>query len=151
MPIGTHSAASSGIGAAQPSVASCGAPSKHERGPAAASRQPTPGRREAQGAPTPSSVRRVEASWRPAAGAGPGTPAPTGRPALRAEAVRGSIAALHPGRPPEEPGANAHDDLADAIARRDPEAASRAAWQHTRTVEEALSRIAADNPGVEGS
>ncbi|MFB7707651.1 FadR/GntR family transcriptional regulator [Streptomyces sp. NPDC056105] len=67
------------------------------------------------------------------------------------EAVRDSIAALHPGWPHEEPGANAHDDLADAIARRDPEAASRAAWQHTRAVEEALAHIAANSPDVEGS
>ncbi|MET9496051.1 FCD domain-containing protein [Streptomyces sp. NPDC006552] len=56
--------------------------------------------------------------------------------------VRDSIASLLPAWEPERPGACAHDDLADAIARRDPQAAARAAWAHTATVEAALARTA---------
>ncbi|MFJ4713324.1 FadR/GntR family transcriptional regulator [Streptomyces sp. NPDC088785] len=58
-----------------------------------------------------------------------------------AEAVRDSIASLHPSWTPEVPGACAHEDLADAIARRDPDAATRAAWAHTQTVEAAMERM----------
>ncbi|WP_306316517.1 MULTISPECIES: FadR/GntR family transcriptional regulator [unclassified Streptomyces] len=58
------------------------------------------------------------------------------------ESVRDSIASLLPNWTPELPGANAHDDLADAIARRDPEAAAEAALAHTRTVEAAMERMA---------
>ncbi|MFC9529262.1 hypothetical protein ACFT38_01720 [Streptomyces sp. NPDC056975] len=41
--------------------------------------------------------------------------------------------------------------VADAIARRDPEAASRAAWQHARAVQEALAHIAANSGSTGGS
>ncbi|XIG74275.1 FadR family transcriptional regulator [Streptomyces sp. SGAir0957] len=56
--------------------------------------------------------------------------------------VRHSIETLVPDWTPELPGASAHDDLADAIARRDPDAAVKAAWAHTRTVEDAMERLA---------
>ncbi|WP_353945848.1 FadR/GntR family transcriptional regulator [Streptomyces sp. HUAS MG91] len=58
-----------------------------------------------------------------------------------AEAVRDSIASLRPSWAPELPGACAHEDLADAIARRDPDAATKAAWAHTQTVEAAMERM----------
>ncbi|MBO1330894.1 FadR/GntR family transcriptional regulator [Streptomyces sp. VRA16 Mangrove soil] len=60
------------------------------------------------------------------------------------ESVRDSIASLRPSWAPELPGACAHEDLADAIARRDPEAATKAAWAHTRTVEDAMERMKED-------
>ncbi|MCX4830585.1 FCD domain-containing protein [Streptomyces sp. NBC_00006] len=67
------------------------------------------------------------------------------------ESVRDSIASLRPSWTPELPGASAHDDLADAIARSDPEAAAKAAWAHTLTVEAAMERMAADGrPEVAG-
>ncbi|MFI7382152.1 FadR/GntR family transcriptional regulator [Streptomyces sp. NPDC049813] len=64
--------------------------------------------------------------------------------------VRDSIASLLPAWEPEGPGVCAHDDLADAIARRDPQAAAEAAWAHTATVEAALARMAED-PGTDES
>ncbi|MFI7336638.1 FadR/GntR family transcriptional regulator [Streptomyces sp. NPDC050085] len=64
-----------------------------------------------------------------------------------AASVRDSIASLRPTWSPELPGACAHDDLADAIARRDPEAATRAAWDHTRTVEAAMERLESGEAG----
>ncbi|MHB9757650.1 FadR/GntR family transcriptional regulator [Streptomyces sp. BYX5S] len=60
------------------------------------------------------------------------------------ESVRDSIASLLPSWTPEPLGASAHDDLADAIARRDPRAAAEAAWAHTRTVEAAMERMTED-------
>ncbi|MEV3858746.1 FCD domain-containing protein [Streptomyces sp. NPDC050095] len=64
-----------------------------------------------------------------------------------AASVRDSIASLRPTWSPELPGACAHDDLADAIARRDPEAATRAAWDHTWTVEAAMERLESGEAG----
>ncbi|MYT74420.1 MULTISPECIES: FadR/GntR family transcriptional regulator [unclassified Streptomyces] len=62
------------------------------------------------------------------------------------EAVRDSIASLRPSWAPELPGACAHEDLADAIARRDPDAATKAAWAHTQTVEAAMERMGNATP-----
>ncbi|MEV1019497.1 FadR/GntR family transcriptional regulator [Streptomyces sp. NPDC050264] len=64
--------------------------------------------------------------------------------------VRHSIESLRPSWTPELPGASAHDDLAEAIARRDPEAATRAAWAHTETVEAAMEKMAERNEGAGG-
>ncbi|WP_203645227.1 FadR/GntR family transcriptional regulator [Streptomyces sp. SID14478] len=63
------------------------------------------------------------------------------------ESVRDTIASLRPNWTSELPGASAHDDLAEAIARRDPQAATEAAWAHTRTVEAAVERMAEGDQG----
>ncbi|MFE0098787.1 FadR/GntR family transcriptional regulator [Streptomyces sp. NPDC059009] len=67
-----------------------------------------------------------------------------------AQAVRHSIESLSVGWPGEVLGSGTHDDLADAIARRDPEAAERAAWAHTRDAQAALDRTRSQPPPIPG-